>query len=451
MSGDSPYFFLSYAHGDDDSYLRRFFTDLQFKVSQLDHESRPGAFRDSNDLDAGDDWNSKISEALRTSRVLVCIYTARFFSRKYCGKEFAAFLKRNDELRYEPAPDDADGALRYQVREARNIIPILWIGENDLALNPDPKKKLPPHAVRSIQYAIKEATLAPRVAKAYREKGLWRLYVNPRSATRSDIIHYFATQIVKARPLPSPARPFAFEELWDAFSEVPPGHPAPPPPPGMTVAEPAVATPEAVSPRQADMLAIEITPASDGAGRWAPFPRGPALATVVQEIAHDDRRGFSHLVLDPDSEDFEAKAAAAVDKATADRAMPILFVNPRCLKLEKHRSAIIRLVQRKWSGGIILPADPSDREAVRLVQDNRRDLERPDVEGAHIVIRESIGTIDTFRTSVNSVAMQTFARIAEVGLVQRKPSQQEGPDARPRITNFLNSTPSQASRRKSLS
>jgi hypothetical protein len=443
MSHDSPYFFFSYAHDDDDPYLKKFFKDLQFKVSQLHPEPRTGAFRDTSNIDAGDDWGSKISKALQTSQVLVCIYTARFFGRKYCAKEFAAFLKRNVELRYEPVRDDADGTIRDQVREVPNILPILWVGEDALKLDPDPKKKLPPHIVRSIHYAMKETTLSARVAKEYREKGLWRLYINPRSATRADIINYFATKIVTAKPLPSPEQPFTFEELWDAFSEVPAGHGAEHAATGAEGAEPSVAAPEAVSPRQAGILAIEITPASEGTGSWVPYAGGPSLAAAVQEIAHDDRSGFSYLALDPNSEDFEAKAWAAVEQASLRAAMPILFVNPRCL--EQHRSAIVRLHQRKWSGGIILPADRSDQEAVRLVRDSLPDLERPGIEGARIVVRPSIGTMDTFRTAVNSVALQTFGKITETGQVQRKPPQQEGPDVRPRITNFLNSGPSAAS------
>ncbi len=290
MSDSSPYFFFSYARGDEDSYLKRFFEDLRWRVSQLSGVAEVDAvgFRDSHGINTGDDWNTKIAGALHTSKVLVCIYTAKFFGREYCGKEFAAFLKRNGAFRYERIRDDADGEIKYRIREARNIIPILWVGEGDLALHPDPKKKLPPYAVRTIQYFTQ--SLPSRVVKEYQANGLRRMYVKRPSVARDDVIKHFATAIVAAQPLPSADRPRSFEELWDAFWVIPEEHQPQDGAAEAVVTEPAAAAPDAVSPGPGHILAIEVNPASAGPAGWAPYAGGPTLARAVRKLPFICRR-----------------------------------------------------------------------------------------------------------------------------------------------------------------
>jgi hypothetical protein len=63
------------------------------------------SFTDTDSVKTGQDWNSRISEAVQMSRVLVCIDTPNFSSkektREYSAKEFDAFLKRQRKPRYE--------------------------------------------------------------------------------------------------------------------------------------------------------------------------------------------------------------------------------------------------------------------------------------------------------------------------------------------------------------
>ena len=177
MSEQGPEFFFSYARGDYSLYLEKFFDELEEAVAMLrppeTDESAEAvitpppdkkvkgptekkvAFLDVRNIGTGADWNSLLSGAVQTSKVLVCIYTARYFKREFCGKEFAAFLKRNGNLRYE-AVRHADGVTEYRIRGARNIIPILWVGAPDLANHPD---DLPPHLVRTIQHTVQRTGL----------------------------------------------------------------------------------------------------------------------------------------------------------------------------------------------------------------------------------------------------------------------------------------------------
>jgi hypothetical protein len=134
MGDTVPYlFFFSYARSDRDAYLLRFFEDLKQRVALLEgiHDADTVGFRDEEGVITADDWSSKISAVLQISKVLVCIYTPRFFADDTCAKQFAAFLKRSPHTRYEPTPDP-DGNLKYQVKEARNILPVLWLSEQDL-------------------------------------------------------------------------------------------------------------------------------------------------------------------------------------------------------------------------------------------------------------------------------------------------------------------------------
>src|SRR5262249_55637212 len=149
-----PYlFFFSYSRADweYDVYLAKFFEDLEKKVAMVTGAgTRKVGFRDEEGVRTGDDWTRKISAAVQTSHVLVCVYTPNFFSadrtHEFCAKEFMAFLKRDPQHRYERMVDQG-GRERFELREARNILPILWLSERELVeLN-----KLPPYSVRTIQ------------------------------------------------------------------------------------------------------------------------------------------------------------------------------------------------------------------------------------------------------------------------------------------------------------
>jgi hypothetical protein len=437
MSENSPVFFFSYARELKDPLLEDFFEKLKWQASHLGiGDIKTVGFRDTDNLNSGDDWTKEISKAVGTSKVLICIYTPQLFKSPYCGKEFAAFLERS-KARYEPVRE-ADGKTKYSVCNWSNIIPILWTAEDDLKRHPD---KLPPHLVSAIQYTIGKTLLLPdKIRDSYQTLGLRMTYNKSSKATRDSFALHFAREIRDAPPLPSPDRPLIFEDLWDAFCEIPKKYAPKDAAFETDVTDLPSAVAEPVSPGMGDMVAIEVRSASDGPAGWM-----PTLAAVVKEIAYEHHLGLSHVVLDPHSEHFEAGAWSIIEEATRKLAMPILFVDPKCLKVERHRSALVRLIQRKWRGGIVLPADESDMGTVRAFKDGLPDLKGSHAKGAHIVVRDSSTGIDKLRTSVDSVRLDLFNKIADAGEVQQKPPQNEGPDACPRISNHLDSSSSNAS------
>jgi hypothetical protein len=123
-----------------------------------------------------------------------------------------------------------------------------------------------------------------------------------------------------------------------------------------------------------------------------------------------------------------------VEQATAKFAIPIVFVDSRCLKDEALKAVLARLRQQKWHGGIVLPADKADKSAVRIVKAYLSELKEADSEGAtSVVVRDGFGPKD-LRTSIDSVHINIEGRILRTGNVERKP-QQKGRESRPHISN----------------
>ncbi|WP_237280577.1 TIR-like protein FxsC [Streptomyces caniscabiei] len=138
VSSDPYVFFMSYARlpagaraKKDPSTvaLEQFHTHLCSDIMQLtDHDGveSPGFLDQSIDL--GENWQSRLEHALATCRVFVPVYTSRYFTREWCGKEWDAFARRQEEqLRTRPYTGNA-------------IIPVLWVGQQHLTLPPVAKK-----------------------------------------------------------------------------------------------------------------------------------------------------------------------------------------------------------------------------------------------------------------------------------------------------------------------
>jgi TIR domain len=434
MNNTVPYlFFFSYSRADweDDVYLERFFADLERRVAGAKGVgARKVGFRDEEGVKTGDDWNTKISDALQSSRVLVCIYTPNFFSperaHEFCAKEFMAFLKRNPALRYDREIDL--GNYRYQVRGARNILPILWVGESELAAG----NKLPPYAVRTIQYTLNQ--LPDALSSAYREKGM-SLITTRRLGTYRQLVAHLARRIVELSddPLPPLVPPPDVKTLRSAFWD-PPEEAGPDEHQGGT---PEDAEVPLLGPTK--VLGLELRPRPLDATHWAPYPGPLSLHGLVEAAVQSRRLVYGHQLLDPGAADFAANIWTVLEKATADNVRPILFIHPASLGDPQSRAALVGLMSREWRGGVVLPVDASDAAGVAMVERFEATLQPPPNRRNWIVIRSSATTrtIDGFRTAVLSVASEILARIVEHADVRQPPAAGDGPPNRPRIANTL--------------
>ncbi|MEU4242924.1 TIR-like protein FxsC [Actinoplanes sp. NPDC026619] len=97
------YFFLSYARGSDDIYVRKFFDDLCVEVrliAGLQQDAEVG-FLDNESIEAGDVWAAALIEALSRCRSFLPLCSPRFFQSEPCGREWAIFeerIRRHEEI-----------------------------------------------------------------------------------------------------------------------------------------------------------------------------------------------------------------------------------------------------------------------------------------------------------------------------------------------------------------
>lgn len=90
------WFFLSYARNDANgyAYLKQFFEDLAREIRRmvpLDANTKYTeiGFIDQSDIETGDQWPQTLTEALQTSKTLVCLYSRGYFNSEFCGRELA--------------------------------------------------------------------------------------------------------------------------------------------------------------------------------------------------------------------------------------------------------------------------------------------------------------------------------------------------------------------------
>jgi hypothetical protein len=88
-------FYLSHARGDDNSLIMRFFRDLRTEVELTIGASQEIGFIDQETIWIGQELPPSIANALRTTRVAVCLISPSYLSSDRCGKEFQFLLERS--------------------------------------------------------------------------------------------------------------------------------------------------------------------------------------------------------------------------------------------------------------------------------------------------------------------------------------------------------------------
>ena len=97
----TPAAFLSYVRFDDkheDGKISEIRERLSSEVRAQTGEEFP-IFQDRNDIHWGENWESRLENALDTSTFLVPIITPSFFKSPSCRKELERFLEREDQLK----------------------------------------------------------------------------------------------------------------------------------------------------------------------------------------------------------------------------------------------------------------------------------------------------------------------------------------------------------------
>jgi hypothetical protein len=427
MNDIVPHFFFSYSRGTrrkrEDPYLKRFVNDLREQVSELVNvDADKVGFRDVDNLKEGDDWKAGISLNARRSHALICLYSTRFFDQnrhhEYCGKELAVFLKRCN------AQYCRDNGGEAQFRSFRNIFPVLWIGETDLGA-----AKLPPYAVRAIQYTSED--------DEYRANGLKWMLKKKRTAYH-DIILKLGRLIRDSTkpPLPPLEEEIDIERMYNAFWEAPE---VAPPEEAKPAAEPAEGVAAALPSGPMQMLAFEIRLFSRGARVWIPYKDQPNFETLVSDFASSPESKFELKIqtADPTEEGFADDVSKALATATGKQIIPILFVHPEYLGDEASRNALKKILENRWRGGLVVPADESDAQALSLVHEHWPELEEAQNKEEPPVMRVANGGAAKFQTTAASVAYAVLVLIQKHGVVQQIYPNSEGFSTIPRVANTL--------------
>src|SRR5262249_38891533 len=113
----SFWFFTSYARADRDLYVDRFFEELREEVRRKGGLTGDVGFFDTKSIETGDEWDQALGDALRTSRILICLCSPYYFKSSYCGKEYQVFCERREAWLRE---------LSQTNERARVIFPVLW-------------------------------------------------------------------------------------------------------------------------------------------------------------------------------------------------------------------------------------------------------------------------------------------------------------------------------------
>ena len=198
-----PFFFLSYAHSpkgepggqDPDLWIAQLYDALCDHIRQLTDlppGSKPG-FMD-RELQQGQEWPWRLSNALATCRVFVPLYSKRYFKSEHCGKEWFAFHRRA-----------LNHAAANGVGRVETIVPALWIPMRDGRF---------PEATRSVQFRPDD------FGPLYAEHGFYGIMkVNRWRDAYDEAVYLLARRMVDAAEA-SPVEPeqaVQYESLPAAF------------------------------------------------------------------------------------------------------------------------------------------------------------------------------------------------------------------------------------------
>jgi len=380
------WFFMSYTRVDDpvgEDGVRTFYDDLKAAVSaRVQDQTPPLAYLDRENLKPGDSWPDELADALGSCRTFVAIMTARYFTREYCGKEWAIFEKRSRSLGGSVLPP--------------LIIPVLWVrpvdGElpkfaTDLQMTFDPN-------------VIALETERPLLA-AYETYGLEHV-MKRRNTSHANIYETILEQLAKriienakAHPLPSLARSalLSLENAPNRFAS------AQPPIPGSGSAA-SRANFAFVAGTVQEMTGIRADaqkyygPA--GALDWMPYAPDEAeqIALIAQTAATGKRLIVNWLST-------KAGLVDAIKQAEKENSVAIVIVDPWTARHPEYRPVLSQFDEFQFRNCVVLiPWNRSDAQtesARQLLRDDLRQTlsrsfdTRKDIYFRHDVLAKQLG------------------------------------------------------------
>ncbi|MEV1285605.1 TIR-like protein FxsC [Micromonospora sp. NPDC049679] len=387
------YFFLSYARGDDDVYVKKFFDELSKEVRNLtgDPSDHDVGFLDVRGIPLGSSWSPQLITALSTCRVFISLCSPSYFRRPACGKEWQVFASRL--------------TLHQRVSgvHAPALMPLVWT----------PTSHMPQLASR-LQYHTDS------LGEAYRKDGLRQLVRLNRRVPLLRLVSDLAKKIVETAQqyrLPGPGPVPAFDEIINAFTP--------------DARAPLELSHSAAGSRYVHFVVAAPTRAQVGTVRrnrvfygdtyadWAPFRPSlyDPIAAYARGIAERQRFGSEVSGI----EDLPAR----IDRANENNQIVVLLVDAWATRLTEHREVLRSYDQRNEpTTGVLIPLPRADEETdahrSELVRELHQALANNNIRG-DTLFRPGIQTHDDFDLELQDVLEEAQNRIYRRGRVRRLP------------------------------
>ncbi len=402
-------FFFSYARADDsDGRLKKFFRALSKEVRDQTGLSPKEVigFRDTENIQTGDDWSEELKEALQTSRVFICLVSPTYINRDYCGKELQVFLNRLE--RYQ-APGD------HLAKKPRVILPVLWI----------PIKGEIPKALSRLQ--LHDDDLPPE----YKAEGLrYLMRLKTKESAYQEFLIRFAEKVVevaKGPELPSIHPAPNIEDVRSAFHASPDS---------MTDigAEPDAGGPNIVkfgfvAAKKDEMQGVKNSVEYyDNKGGWWWSPYLPAEKRTVGLIAQEaaSNENFRYLEMPIDQATIQR-----LERAEEKKEIVVIVVDPWTIFVSRYKEIMLLYDgESHFNCAALVPWNEEDQDTIEsrsLLEDTLKVTFRAKSASERtLYFNDSICSADDLRAGMQSTLTQIRLKIIEVSeaekRIQLKPS-----------------------------
>ncbi|MBD3946161.1 FxsC protein [Nocardioides ganghwensis] len=365
-----PAFFLSYAREDDESgAVERLYQDLRGQLKVVLGPAYGEGFRDRTQIKPGAAWSAELQEALETARSFVAVLSRTYFSRPYCGKEWAAFSRR-----LAPHLDEPGVGFLMQ--------PVLLVGKSHL----DPI----PTVIQAKQYDY------DGYPEEYARRGLIHLQslVNEGDLYRRfllELTDLIATAVTSVPVAPMSLPPIAeIQSAWHDQTtgvQIVPENAAPGSHLFAQFVYVAARTEELTGLREERLAYGEL-----GGLDWQPFrpPVEDEIGIIAQAITAREKFRYDRVEIGDD-------LAERLSAATEENKIVVVVVDPWTVRLESYRRLMRDLDRHNLpTCVVIIPFNDTDAETVR-----DREVLRSVIE-ATFVNRNLVPDLETFIVGVAS-------------------------------------------------
>ena len=407
------WFFLSYARRNDVSYtlgaegdathklMRQLYEELAADI--INNADTGGAkaieqigFFDQTGIEPGDKWDDKVAEALRTTRVMLCLFTRNYFKSVVSGKEVEVFRRRVEAYANEKG-----------VSRPPLIIPILWH-------RPDRLPAALPDAVTDLQYTYDE------FSKIYSQEGLE--FIMRLTKHRDDYQEFLinlarrVVDVAEAHPLPPLAAVPALATVKSAFV-------AEPPPAAAGGAAPDQSLPNSgpgfahfvfvAGQKQELQVVRKALAAYDKDGRsWKPY-----LPAVDKPIALFTQRAATDVDLQHEVLPLTDALLKQLDAADDSNTIVVLVVDPWSLNVKTYQEYMKSYDKRNLvSCAVLVVSNPDDRDEAftpEQLQQRVRETFRNSLTNKNVYVRDTIRSAADLSAELVAAIVEIRRRLDE--------------------------------------